>query len=357
MPTDFGAIFLFAGTLSLVVARYVDFQQADKHPLWQWFTRPYAFLDAKWIAGGRRRYFYLMGGLFVVIGILGLVPRPAEQPVAPSASADEDTVGCMFQPKSLHPDPRQLLEEYLRRDAEGEFLSSSQWDLGARTCPGHQPGFDASTVITSYRVQDLRTTADTVWYSVVYQVLGPISDDSMGGLTVAPATQTDTFSLVRTAFGWRISSALDLNPHILPRIAAQLQTRTRDRRILDSVAQETHAVWGVAVMPFEASPSQLQPQADSARAHVVSVLRGAGIRLVNRPPSKADAGPLVPARFAVVGTVTATGDSIRLDARLINVETSMTMRQVNLTGPVRGGAALGEMVGRIVSPDIKAAAP
>ena len=117
------------------------------------------------------------------------------------------------------------------------------------------------------------------------------------------------------------------------------------------------ASWGVAVMPFEASAPRLQPQADSARAHVVSVLRGAGIRLVNRPPSKADAGSLVPARFAVVGTLTAKGDSINVDAKLINVETAATVRRVNLTGPFRGAAALGEMVGRIVSLDVQAAWP
>lgn len=276
---------------------------------------------------------------------------------APIASADPDTAGCMFQPKPQHADPGQLLDEYLRRDEDGEFLSSSQWDLGARTCPGREAGFDAATVITSYRVGVLRSTPDTVWFSVAYEVLGHISDDSIGGLTVAPATETDTFPLIRTTFGWRISSTLDLDPHILPRIAAELQTRTRDRRILDSVAQETRAVWGVAVMPFEASPSQLQPQADSARAHVVSVLRGAGIRLVNRPPSMAHAGPLLPARFAVVGTLTANGDSINVDAKLINVETTATVRRVNLTGPFRGAAALGEMVGRIVSLDIQAAGP
>lgn len=117
------------------------------------------------------------------------------------------------------------------------------------------------------------------------------------------------------------------------------------------------ASWGVAVMAFEASSSQLQPQADTARAHVVSVLRASGIRLVNRPPRKADLDQLVPARFAVVGTVTATGDSIRLDAKLISVETTATLRRVSLTGPVRGAAALGEMLGRIVSLDIKVAGP
>lgn len=127
--------------------------------------------------------------------------------------------------------------------------------------------------------------------------------------------------------------------------------------LLDTNVMHAPASWGVAVMTFEASSSRLQPQADSARAHVTSILRGVGIRVVTRPPGKGDLDPLVPARFAVVGTVTAKGDSIQLDAKLINVETSATMRRVNLTGPVRGAAALGEMVGRIVSLDIKVAGP
>jgi len=76
---DLGPIFLLGGILSLAVARYVDFQRADQHPLWKWFTRLYAFVDAKWIAGGRRRHFYLVGGLFVLIGIFGLISGAGRQ--------------------------------------------------------------------------------------------------------------------------------------------------------------------------------------------------------------------------------------------------------------------------------------
>lgn len=94
MNSEFGPVFLLGGILCLAVARYVDFQRADQHPLWQWATRPYAFLDSKWIAGGRRRYFYLMGGLFVVIGILGLFARPSDgSPAQPASGA---ATSCVY---------------------------------------------------------------------------------------------------------------------------------------------------------------------------------------------------------------------------------------------------------------------
>ena len=72
MTPEFGLTFLLGGIACLVAARFVDFQRADQHPLWRWFTRPYAFLDATWLAGGRRRYFYGMGALFVAVGILAM---------------------------------------------------------------------------------------------------------------------------------------------------------------------------------------------------------------------------------------------------------------------------------------------
>src|SRR5437867_3710189 len=79
-----------------------------------------------------------------------------QQPQAPTIAADteSDTVGCMFVAENIHPEPKRLVEEYLRRDAIGEFLSSTtnHWDLGARTCPGHEAAFDAATVVTSYDV-------------------------------------------------------------------------------------------------------------------------------------------------------------------------------------------------------------
>lgn len=112
--------------------------------------------------------------------------------------------------------------------------------------------------------------------------------------------------------------------------------------------------WGVAVFRFEASSPQIQVSADSARAHVVGVLRGAGLRLVNRPPYTAR-DSMIPVRFAVVGTLTVRGDSIHLDAKLINVETAATLRQVSVTGPDQGANALGDLVGHIVAPDIRAA--
>lgn len=159
-----------------------------------------------------------------------------------TADTEADTVGCMFVAQTQHSDPEALVREYLRRDSIGEFLSSSQWETGARTCPGHEAGFDAATVVTSYDVVQLSRTATAASYLVTYHVLGPMSDDSVGGLTVKPELERDTFPVVHTQVGWRIASTLDLDPHISPHAATMLQVKARDRRILDSAAAVGHQV-------------------------------------------------------------------------------------------------------------------
>jgi hypothetical protein len=149
----------------------------------------------------------------------------------------------MFLAQNLHPDPERLVEEYLHRDGVGEFLSSltNHWDIGARTCPGHEAGFDGATVVTSWDVELLARSQDAATYRVTYHVLGPLSDDSIGGLKVAPGLEQDTFPVIHTRFGWRIDSSLDLDPHILPRAALLLQLKHRDRKILDSMVTVTRA--------------------------------------------------------------------------------------------------------------------
>jgi hypothetical protein len=141
----------------------------------------------------------------------------------------------MFVRRQLHPDPQELVAEYARRDGIGEFLSSetNHWDLGARTCPGHEAGFDAAVVITDYRVD---RTSDRAHFRVTYGRLGLLSDDSTGGLEYKPEPEQVVFLVVKTPFGWRIDS-LDLYPHILVSTTLRLmQLSAHDRALLDSVA-------------------------------------------------------------------------------------------------------------------------
>jgi hypothetical protein len=166
-------------------------------------------------------------------------PQPSDRTsTAMTLAADTaapDTQGCALVAQKLHPAPRRLLEEFLERDARGEFLSANAWDAGAHSCPGREAGWDAATVITSYQLDSLRLTPDAARYLVTYHVYGPLSDDSMGGLSVTPGVEIDTFLLLRTAYGWRIDSP-SLDPHVLPKAALGLQLRMRDRRLLDSLA-------------------------------------------------------------------------------------------------------------------------
>lgn len=69
--------FVGVGVLATLVGAFVDFERADRHPVWRWFTRPYAFLERPWLGGGRRRYFIVVGTVFALLGaallIAGLV--------------------------------------------------------------------------------------------------------------------------------------------------------------------------------------------------------------------------------------------------------------------------------------------
>ena len=163
----------------------------------------------------------------------------AEPPSIPAADAPAqtsdtpETSGCAFVSKDLHPDPFQLVSEYLRRDAAGDFTSSSEWDASSKTCPGHEPGWDTGTLITGYNIHRLVQGPDTARYLVTYDVYSPLNQDSVGFvLRPSPRQEVDTFVVLRTTYGWRIDSPV-IDPHLLPQAAlARLRFSESDKRIL-----------------------------------------------------------------------------------------------------------------------------
>ncbi len=53
-----------------------------------------------------------------------------------------DTVGCDLVAIDAHPDPEVLLDEFVRRDAAGEFISASPWFNQAVSCLGYESAAD-----------------------------------------------------------------------------------------------------------------------------------------------------------------------------------------------------------------------
>ena len=163
------------------------------------------------------------------------------QPAAPSTpdSLASDTTGCSFVALQLHPQPRELVDEFLSRDAEGEFLSPGDWYFSALMCGG-KGGTDRAMLITSYQVDSLGVRPDTVRYRVTYAVRGSLDQDANGGF-ISPGVQqmADTFVVVRTAFGWRIAAPANPIPHLLPEVARRKWSLSRgqDSVYLDSLSR------------------------------------------------------------------------------------------------------------------------
>jgi hypothetical protein len=138
---------------------------------------------------------------------------------------------CLFDTTASHPSARELLDEFLRRDAEGEFLRSSEWYGGAFTCPGHAPGWDEATLILAYHVTRLQETDTSSSFEVRYEEAGALTQDEHGFLLEEEQQiAADTFRLLKTRYGWRIDSPIQ-HQRILSQTALNLPRLNADSRL------------------------------------------------------------------------------------------------------------------------------
>lgn len=115
---------------------------------------------------------------------------------------------CAFDTTSRFDDPVSLARDFLIRDKGGDFLKSDAWFDSATTCPGHEPGPDAFTVIDGWVVKFDTLGRDTVRARVTYRRLGSLSGGTH--FTTDTGDELRVLRVVRTGFGWRIASpALD----------------------------------------------------------------------------------------------------------------------------------------------------
>lgn len=132
-----------------------------------------------------------------------------DRPIHPLVSAALADTTCAFVAETLHPDALPLAQEFVERDARGEFRAANAWFNSAVTCPGHEPGPDAATVVRAHSIRLLVETADSARFEVTWERVG--YSDARGEVS-APGTDFDTLFLLRTPFGWRVSSPA-LDPH------------------------------------------------------------------------------------------------------------------------------------------------
>ena len=157
--------------------------------------------------------------VLAVLACQSKAPRPAarSQPadsiiaLAPSDTGDR----CGFVPAAAHPDPLGLVRDLAARDARGAFLEAAAWLDTAYLCPLHLPGPDAYQLTSGSAVRPPRIDGAFARIPVQYVVIGSSSYEVPDSVTRAEGVmegfkpllaevRTDTVTLVRTVYGWRI---------------------------------------------------------------------------------------------------------------------------------------------------------
>ena len=140
--------------------------------------------------------------------------------VAPLAT--EDAGGCERDTVARHDDPKALVEEWVRRDAEGPMEPRSladAWIANALSCIEAATS-DHGEVITDYAVTPLEARADSARFLVRRRREYRVELDSARARLVPDQRQwTDTVVVVRLGRqGWRIAK-LSGGVHALPGVA------------------------------------------------------------------------------------------------------------------------------------------
>lgn len=195
--------------------------------------------------------FFLISAALIVSGSSGCVTEelPGDSSVADSGTLAgiplPSAVGdCAVDTAARHTDPVGLVEEFVRRDAEGPFEREDiarAWHASAVTCVDRASS-DHYEIISAFRVTAGPRTRDSARVFVTRERLFRVSRDQTGKATAlipARATWVDTVLVLRTTLGWRIHD-IDGGAHRLPsRARHELPDLVAaDRRRLDSLAMQ-----------------------------------------------------------------------------------------------------------------------
>ena len=111
--------------------------------------------------------------------------------------------------------PEKVVEEYVRKDAEGARLSGDKFQEIRDLFMWEEAGFDGFTVITGHTIKTLSVGPDNAAVLVTYQELG---DTSVLNWTPGKRKWTVTFALKRDGTRWRIAEP-EILPHVLLDVA------------------------------------------------------------------------------------------------------------------------------------------
>jgi hypothetical protein len=136
-----------------------------------------------------------------------------------------------------------LVEEYLRRDARGDFLRAREWL--AEVSNFEIPRYDAMTMIRGYEILAEETKGDTTRVTVQYDVTGVMHADLK--LSRTDSLELQTFVVVSTEEGIRLAGPR-LNPHVsLAAVPVDSLAREEGRRALEAMEEAARRESATAV--------------------------------------------------------------------------------------------------------------
>ncbi|MBU1065995.1 glycoside hydrolase family 97 protein [bacterium] len=116
-----------------------------------------------------------------------------------------------------HPDPGKLINEYLKRDAAGDFMRSNPWYATAKLHPIGS-GWDQAMLISGYKVGSALIDSSQAVCEVSYDLVAWITQNIHGPyLVFGSEKKIVRFELEKTPWGWRIAKPSQ-PPHILPNV-------------------------------------------------------------------------------------------------------------------------------------------
>jgi hypothetical protein len=129
--------------------------------------------------------------------------------------------GCGVIKEDLHLAPKALIEEFVRRDREGEFLRTSPWLSRAVLCPEHMGGPDTFKIASKWTIKELSPNRFHVRYSIEGQVESAQIDGKTYSVFHAKKEQlTEEYRIIQTPWGWKSESPWS-DSKVTPHVAVQ----------------------------------------------------------------------------------------------------------------------------------------
>jgi|GEM_PF-3388765 len=150
--------------------------------------------------------------------------------------------GCGFSRTMDHADPETLVAEYVKRDANGEFMMMDLWFDTATLCPHHETVPDRASVISDSKITRASKTDSVAEFEVTYQISGalvPMAGKNAGRKMFAPGAIEKKRKIIvaKTPFGWRILNPVLADGQFVSAKSALHAglVRTEDRKTLEGL--------------------------------------------------------------------------------------------------------------------------